>query len=317
MKKRFSLLLVILLLVFGIVGCKDNNPEHTHAYVEGECSCGEKDPNYVKPNPIIPDEVDTSSIIEKREGKTYYTSPDVPATNSTNDGLSKESPLFIEKAFARLTAGDTLIVLDGTYKLSSPIKLSEFQNGNFASYIKVIAEHPNKAILDFSMMLFNGSNRGIQIDGDYWYFYGIDITGAGDNGMYIGGNNNIIELCKFYCNRDSGLQLGRANGSYTNIKDWPSNNLIKNCTSFDNYDDETYGENADGFAAKLTTGEGNVFDGCIAYRNCDDGWDMYAKSDSGNVGLTVLINCVSFETNKFAKDAAVTCSPTEAYLLIT
>ena len=77
-------------------------------------------------------------------------------------------------------------------------------------------------------MDFDGNNRGIQLDGDYWYFYGIDVTGAGDNGMYIGGNNNIIEYCQFYNNRDTGLQLGRGDGSYSLISQWPSNNLIIN-----------------------------------------------------------------------------------------
>ena len=36
-------------------------------------------------------------------------------------------------------------------------------------------------------------------------------------------------------------------------------------------------EDADGFAAKLTVGDGNVFDGCISYNNADDGWDFFAK----------------------------------------
>ena len=40
-------------------------------------------------------------------------------------------------------------------------------------------------------------------------------------------------------------------------------------------------EDADGFAAKLTTGEGNVFDGCIAAYNADDGWDLFAKAATG------------------------------------
>ncbi|MDE6613482.1 MAG: hypothetical protein K2K28_02890, partial [Clostridia bacterium] len=56
-----------------------------------------------------------------------------------------------------------------------------------------------------------------------------------------------------------------------------------------------YGENADGLAAKLTVGYGNVFDGCIAYRNSDDGWDLYAKTDSGNIGCVIIYNCVAFE----------------------
>ena len=79
------------------------------------------------------------------------------------------------------------------------------------------------------------------------------------------------------------------------INYWPGYSLIKNCTSCNNYDNETYGENADGFAAKLTVGYGNVFDGCIAYRNSDDGWDLFAKTDSGNIGMVIMYNCVAFE----------------------
>ena len=63
---------------------------------------------------------------------------------------------------------------------------------------------------------------------------------------------------QFYNNKDTGLQLGRGYSNETHIDEWPSYNLIKNCTSFANYDDETLGENADGFAAKLTVGVGNV-----------------------------------------------------------
>ena len=237
-----------------------------------------------------------SPIVEEIQGKTVYVAPNVEYGNSLATG-TEEDPMNLVRATERATAGDTIILLDGSYNLRQRIRLPETQNGNFASRITVTCYpgHENKAILDFSSMVFDGNNRGVQIDGDYWTFYGIDITGAGDNGMYIGGNNNIIEYCRFYNNRDSGLQLGRSDGSYTQIKDWPSNNLIKNCTSFNNYDDETFGENADGFAAKLTTGEGNVFDGCIAYRNCDDGWDLYAKPDSGVVGATIIKNCLSFE----------------------
>ena len=113
--------------------------------------------------------------------------------------------------------------------------------------------------------------------------------------MYVAGNHNIIENCQFYNNRDTGLQIGRAYSDQTSIDMWPSYNLIKNCTSFANYDDVTYGENADGYAAKLTVGYGNVFDGCIAFRNSDDGWDLFAKVDSGDIGTVVLYNCVSFE----------------------
>ena len=82
--------------------------------------------------------------------------------------------------------------------------------------------------------------------------------------MLLSGNNNVIEMFQFYNNHDSGLQISRYNTSADSISKWPAYNTIKNCTSYNNKDEAT-SENADGFAAKLTCGEGNVFDGCIAY----------------------------------------------------
>jgi hypothetical protein len=53
-------------------------------------------------------------------------------------------------------------------------------------------------------------------------------------------------------------------------------------------------EDADGFAAKLTTGEGNVFDGCISAYNADDGWDLFAKVATGSIGAVTIKNCVTY-----------------------
>ncbi len=312
MKKILNYLFVIMILI-ALCSCKPDNKKEPGNDPSGG-NTGDDPSTVIKDNPAIPEiGKDESTKVEKIEGKTYYVSPD---GNMNNEG-TYDSPYEITVTFMRLGAGDTLIIKDGTYNLGQRLLIEKTadkdQSGNHLSYVTVKAEHPGKAILDFSLMSFNGNNRGIQLNADYYHFYGLDVKGAGDNGMYIGGSNNIIENCRFYENRDTGLQLGRASGSYTNIKDWPHNNLIKNCTSFNNYDDETYGENADGFAAKLTVGEGNVFDGCIAYRNSDDGWDCYAKADSGNVGLTVIRNCVSFQNGwtltKHLSDFKVPDSP--------
>ncbi len=53
-------------------------------------------------------------------------------------------------------------------------------------------------------------------------------------------------------------------------------------------------ENADGFAAKLTCGEGNIFNGCMSYNNSDDGWDLYAKTATGPIGTVTIQNCIAF-----------------------
>jgi hypothetical protein len=93
-----------------------------------------------------------------------------------------------------------------------------------------------------------------------------------------------------YLNGDTGLQISGTGSE--GFSKWPSNNLILNCTSYDNCDPGM--NNADGFAAKLTCGDGNVFRGCIAYNNLDDGWDLFSKMDTGKIGVVVVENCVAF-----------------------
>ncbi len=195
--------------------------------------------------------------------------------------------------------GGAIVLAKGTYSFSETITISSSNNGSSDAMKYVMAAPGTSAdevILDFSAQTLADANRGIQLFGDYWHFYGITVKGAGDNGMYVSGNNNIVENCIFVENRDSGLQIARESSSLSSMSDWPANNLILNCTSYDNADKT--GENADGFACKLTAGNGNVFDGCISYSNSDDGWDLYAKEATGSIGVVTIKNCVAFNNGK-------------------
>ena len=232
------------------------------------------------------------------EGKTYY----VSTTGSANGDGSESNPYDIYTLLHNsgsiessiLKPGDTVLVQPGTYSLSQRIVID--YSGAYNNPITIKNADPEQdAVISFYKMNFLSTNRGVEIKGNYIVWDGVDICGAGDNGMYIGGSYNTVLNSEFYDNRDTGLQLGRSESGYNSIEQWPSYNLIKNCTSYNNYDNETYGENADGFAAKLTVGYHNVFDGCIAYRNSDDGWDLYAKTESGNIGCVIMYNCVAFE----------------------
>lgn len=254
-------------------------------------------------------------VVQTRSsGNVYYVSPDASRTGT---GASWDDPMPIDlvlgnnsSTFSPLQPGDTVYVKPGVYEWNTTWStgttgLTMTASGAYNSYIRIInaaldsqsgyTGSETEAIISFYGQNFSSTARGVQIYGDYIYWYGIDVCGAGDNGLYVAGSYNTIEYCDFYNNRDTGLQLGRAESSQTSVDEWPNYNLIKNCTSHNNYDNETYGENADGFAAKLTVGYGNVFDGCIAYRNSDDGWDLYAKTDSGNIGQVIIYNCVAFE----------------------
>ncbi|MCX7797478.1 MAG: right-handed parallel beta-helix repeat-containing protein [Melioribacter sp.] len=216
----------------------------------------------------------------------------VSTNGDDNNRGTIDSPFkSITKAISVALPGDTIFIRGGVYNLSSTITISSSKSGTSEKRYYLFAypgEHP---ILDFSSMSFSSSNKGISLRASYWYIKGLDIKGAGDNGMEInGGSFNIIENCAFYENKDSGLQL--SNGA--------SNNKVINCDSFYNADPSE--GNADGFAPKLTVGTNNYFYGCRAWQNSDDGWDGYLRG-ADNV-TTVLENCWSF-LNGYRKDGTL------------
>lgn len=217
-------------------------------------------------------------------GQPYYIAPD---GNDNNSGTEQSPFGTIEKAVSLVKAGETIYLRGGTYNLVSTIVITE--SGTADSVISLFAYQGERPVLDFSGQSLGGSNRGIKLTGHHWHIKGIDITGAGDNGMKIeGGNHNTIENCAFYRNRDTGLQID--NGA--------SDNMVINCDSYYNADPTDYGD-ADGFAPKLTVGSGNYFYGCRAWKNCDDGWDGYLRG-TNNVSCT-LENCWAFE-NGYLED---------------
>jgi hypothetical protein len=115
--------------------------------------------------------------------------------------------------------------------------------------------------------------------GNEWQVYGLEISGAGDNGLVVWGSSNVIERCVIHDCRDTGLQIYPGAGS----------NLILNCDSYRNFDTGTHGENADGFGAKYDIGSSNVFRGCRSWENADDGWDLWESTNT-----VVLDNCWTF-----------------------
>ena len=226
------------------------------------------------------------------ENQVLYVAPNVDDFNAPG---TKEEPMMIQRAIALSHPGCTIYLMDGIYRYGSPIEISVNTETYPATAEKrktIKPLNPGKAEFDFSLMAWSSNNRGIKFDSNYWTAEDLIVYGAGDNGIYIGGSYNVIERCVTHDCGDTGIQLGRANSSQLTIDQWPSYNLIKNCTSYDNHD--PLGEDSDGFACKLTTGVGNVFDGCIAYNNVDDGWDLYTKGDTGPIGPVTLINCIAF-----------------------
>ena len=189
---------------------------------------------------------------------TKITQPDIsadavycsPDASSSGKG-TKEDPIDVLSAIKMVQPGGVIYLLGGVYSFDSTILIEDTNNGADGKYKTIMAYPGDEVVWDFSAMEVSDSNRGVVLDGDYWYFKGFEITKAGDNGMLLAGNDNLIELMEFNDNQDTGLQLSRYKTSNADIGSWPSDNLILNCTAKNNCDNETM-ENADGFAAKLT-----------------------------------------------------------------
>lgn len=221
------------------------------------------------------------------ENNNIYVSPN----GKSNAAGTKDAPMDIYTAVKIAAPGQKILIKEGTYNLSGTVKVERGINGTADAMIYMIAdpEAGSRPVFDFG-----GKCAGMILAGDYWYFQGFDVTRSADaqKGIQVSGNHNILDQIKAYKNGNTGIQISRYLGT-DQFNQWPAHNTILNCSSYLNAD-KGY-EDADGFAAKLTVGQGNVFDGCIAAYNADDGWDLFAKVQSGSIGVVTIQNCVAFK----------------------
>lgn len=221
----------------------------------------------------IKDKVTRKDAVAAGNG-IVYVSPQGAADASG----TKEAPVDIATAAAYAKAGQTIVLLDGTYNMKTVLSITYSVSGTKDAPITLKAENAGRAVFNGSSIA-KSSDAVISLKGNYWNIYGIDVCNASDGtkGIHVSGSNNTIEMCNIYENGSTGLQISYSGGEPSEW--WPSGNQIKNCSSYYNCDSKQ--NDADGFAAKLSVGSDNVFDGCIAYSNADDGYDLYAKDTEG------------------------------------
>ncbi|KUM86263.1 silent information regulator protein Sir2 [Streptomyces pseudovenezuelae] len=232
-------------------------------------------------------DAETSGTTTPPSSSALYVSPS--GTDSAAGTVT--APTTLTSAISRISAGGTIYMRGGTYAYSSTVTIPAGNNGTSAARTTLSAYPGETPVLNFSAQAESSTNRGIQLNADYWKIYGLVVERAGDNGIYVGGSNNVVERTVTRFNRDTGLQLGRI-ASSTPASQWPANNLILSAESHDNADSD--GEDADGFAAKLTTGTGNVFRYAVSHNNIDDGWDLYTKTDTGAIGPVTIEYSLSY-----------------------
>jgi uncharacterized protein YjdB len=251
-----------------------------------------------------------AKLADLREARTvFYIAPD--GNDGTGDG-SIETPWFsLNKAEEAVSAGCTVYIRGGTYQIPDTVTETRGTGSTKINYVFHMTKsgRPNALIKylaypgDAERPVFDMSEVKpldvrvyvLVVEGSYLHFKGFDIIKTQVNVsnasvqtqaecvLNLGGNNNIYE--------ELVMRDGMAIGFYLTAG---SNNLILNCDAYNNWDsrsDNGAGGDTDGFGAHLssTSHTGNIFRGCRAWLNSDDGFD----SISCSAAITVE-NCWAF-----------------------
>jgi hypothetical protein len=206
-----------------------------------------------------------ASCLKVTEQQPTETSSNGPAATSENPNgttvaavsttVTTESAL--KTAISNARAGD-IITVSGTIYLTSTLQL--LNSGTSSSKINFTG-----GTLDCSNI---SSGWGVKCNGSYWNITNMTIRNAPDCGLvFQSGGYNYVYNVTATGNDDSGIQI--YNGSH--------HNYVRSCRSNENNDAANGGENADGFACKLSGGASNKFESCTANHNSDDGWDLYGQ----------------------------------------
>ena len=223
----------------------------------------------------------------------------------SNPGTFDQPWASVQKGFSSIRPGDTLFIRGGTYLPSGTQGGGMFcgacasrRKGTQARHYNVFAYPGELPVIDCrKMTAFPGERAGILLeDCDYWTIRGIEITmvrqypgppARRSRGLLVqSGNSNTIENISVHNIEGPGIEL----------RDASENNLFINCDSFDNYDPHSQvpGDDADGFdigfiAVRQGNDRVNTLDGCRAWSNSDDGFDMYQSN--GYHGIYILREC--------------------------
>jgi hypothetical protein len=196
-----------------------------------------------------------------------------PSGDDSNAGTEDSPKKNLTAAISAWSSGKTIWVTAGTYSYNAPISISS--GGSAAGSLRISGVTGGaKPVIDFSgepRASNNDGERGIQLSGSYVHLRYLEIQEAADNCVYVTGSNNVLEWLTVHECQDTGVQL--SNGA--------ADNQVLNVDSFLNADPT--GENADGFAPKLSIGQNNYFCGTRSYHNSDDGYDCWAAGDGSPV----------------------------------
>ncbi len=199
------------------------------------------------------------------------------APDGRDDAAGTEaSPLSLTSALRRVAQGGTVYLTDGEYP--EALKLTRELSGADGA-VKTVAPAPGAKVRILG---------GLWLDSCFWRVTGLEFT---KTRCLILGSFNLVDRCVFHDCDETGLMIGRGQPAGFNFA-WPSHNLVSFCESFGNLDPKHM--NADGFAAKVGVGPGNVFESCVAHDNVDDGFDLYNKVENGRNSPVTMRGCAAY-----------------------
>lgn len=225
--------------------------------------------------------------------------------NDANDGSIQSPFATLNKAQSVVQPGDNVYFRGGTYKIQESQIMEYSSNGTWAFVFKMAVKgskdkpigyqaYENEKVV-FDLSAVKPLNRRVlvfYVTGHYLHFKNFEVVGTqvtitghtqSECFRVDGGNNNTFENISCHDGMAIGFYLVRG-----------KDNLVLNCDAYNNYDPVSEGGrggNVDGFGGHLTsTGStGNVFRGCRAWYNSDDGFDLI-----NCVTPVVIENCWAF-----------------------
>jgi len=136
-------------------------------------------------------------FVQVAHATTYYVSTN---GSDSNPGTSGSPFLTLGKAESVVTAGDVVVITDGTYNIGTPLSITH--NGSAGNYITFKAVSPGNVIL----------NGWISIDAGYRVFEGFAFTQSTNGGkaFWIKNANNLIKNCTVNVTASTGygIQVG-------------------------------------------------------------------------------------------------------------
>lgn len=230
---------------------------------------------------------------------TFYVAPN---GNDSNNGTISAPFLTIQRAQDTVFAGDTVYVRGGDYQMTEAQIAKVYSAwayvtyldksgtaGHLINYWAYPSEHP---VFHYDQIKpANLRVNAFQVNGSYIHLKGLEVTGVQvtitthtqSECFENQGSHNIYEQLKMHDGQAIGFYLTKG-----------SDNLILNCDAYNNHDytsENKLGGNTDGFGCHPSSASytNNVFRGCRAWFNSDDGYDCINAHAS-----TTFDHCWSF-----------------------